>query len=182
MLLRALFVNGTVGVGKTTVGTAVAQALADAGHPVAFVDLDRLRELWPAPTGDRFNTRLAAENLACVAKNGAHAGATTLVVAGVIESPSDLTRYADALAAPLTIVRLVAPPEVVEERLRRRHDRSDVEGLRWHLDRAPELDAILARSTVPMTPVPCTAPPGEVAAHILDVVGWQSPERDGGTP
>lgn len=182
MLLRALFVNGTVGVGKTTVGAAAAEALAATGQSVGFVDLDRLSELWPAPTDDRFNTRLAARNLACVAENFAQVGAATVVVAGVIQSASGLALYEEALAVPLTVVRLVAPLEEIEERLRRRHPGFDGEGLRWHLNRAPELDAILARSPVQMTPVSCTGSPAEVAADVLDAVGWGlPPDRDGGS-
>lgn len=175
VLLRALFMNGTVGVGKTTVGAAVAEALADTGQSVAFVDLDGLSEFWPAPVDDKFNTRLAAKNLASVAENFAEAGAGSVVVAGVIESAVELALYEEALAAPLTVVRLVARLGEVENRLHRRHAGFDGEGLRWHLNRAPELDAILAGSSVRMTPVACTGSPAEVARDVLDAVGWEPP-------
>jgi adenylylsulfate kinase len=42
MFERALFVNGTVGVGKTTVAEQVAGLLAAAGDPHAWIDLDAL--------------------------------------------------------------------------------------------------------------------------------------------
>ena len=177
-----MFVNGTVGVGKTTVGAAVAEELAGAGESVAFVDLDRLSELWPAPVDDRFNTRLAAKNLACVAENAADAGAESIVVAGVIQGASDLTLYLEALAAPLTVVRLVAPPAEIEDRLRRRHPDHEREGLRWHLDRAPELDAILDRSPVRTTQISCTGPPAQVARDVLHAVGWEARPPRGDAP
>ncbi|MGI9093766.1 MAG: hypothetical protein ACR2FF_10120 [Mycobacteriales bacterium] len=52
---QALLVTGVVGVGKTSVGAAIADRLDDAGIPGAFVDLDAIRRCWPAPrrTGSR---------------------------------------------------------------------------------------------------------------------------------
>jgi adenylylsulfate kinase len=172
VIVRALLVNGTVGSGKTTVGAAVATELAARGEPVAFVDLDTLSEFWPAPVDDPFNTRIVATNLASVAKNFGEAGATALVMAGVVETTPGLASYQRAVGVPLVVVRLVAPREVIDARLRRRHAEHDAAGLEWHLARVAELDASLDGSGVPMRLVPNEASPQQVAVAVLDACGW----------
>lgn len=77
---RALLINGTVGVGKTTVAEAVGDLLAEAGTAHAVLDLDWLRQSWPAPPGDRFNFNMLLRNLRSIAGNYLDAGATRLVL------------------------------------------------------------------------------------------------------
>ncbi|MDJ1134438.1 hypothetical protein [Streptomyces iconiensis] len=144
---RALLLNGTVGVGKTSVAAAVGDLLADAGVPHAVIDFDALRQAWPAPPGDRFNHGLLLRNLRAVAANYWEADATRLVLAGVIETREEREQCADAVGAALTVCRLRAVPHVVSHRLTGRH--ADEPGtLRWHLDRSCELDAILERADI----------------------------------
>jgi predicted ABC-type ATPase len=169
MLERALVVTGTVGVGKTTVAEKVADLLADAGQPHAWIDLDALSAAWPRPSDDPFNNRLTAHNLACVATNMAAAGARSLVLAGVVQTPDVLDLYENAIGVAITVVRLKSPPEVVDARLRRRYGDTDPESLKWHLDRAPELEAILDSSPVATRIVPNISSPIEVARSVLAV-------------
>ena len=49
MSATALFLNGTVGVGKTTVALAIGDLLAAARVPHAVIDVDWLRRGWPPP-------------------------------------------------------------------------------------------------------------------------------------
>ncbi|MDR6989252.1 adenylylsulfate kinase-like enzyme [Paenarthrobacter nitroguajacolicus] len=44
-----IFLNGTVGVGKTTVAVYVGKALQRLGIAHAIIDLDAIRHAWPAP-------------------------------------------------------------------------------------------------------------------------------------
>jgi len=44
--MRIGLVTGTVGVGKSTVGFAVAERASEAGITAAFLDLDELSRLW----------------------------------------------------------------------------------------------------------------------------------------
>jgi adenylylsulfate kinase len=169
MLERALVVTGTVGVGKTTVAEQVAGLLAEAGEPHAWIDLDALSAAWPRPSDDRFNTRLTVENLACVATNMTAAGARSLVLSGVVHTREVLDLYERAIGVAITVVRLRSPPEVVEARLRRRYSDTDPESLKWHLDRAPELDVILDASPVAMHLVPSTSSVMEVARSVMAV-------------
>ncbi|MBU2670656.1 adenylyl-sulfate kinase [Actinoplanes bogorensis] len=152
----ALLITGTVGAGKTTVAEAVGDLLTGREIPNAVIDLDWLRRAWPAPPGDRFNGALTLRNLEAVAANFVAAGASRLVLAGVLESRAELHAYGKALEMPLTVCRLRVALPTVRERLRRRHA-LDPAGLAWHLARSGELDAILTDALV--------------EDYVVDVVG-----------
>lgn len=182
MVIRALWLNGTVGAGKTTVGAVIAELLADRGEAVAFIDTDALGAAWPRSPDDPFNTRLVADNLAAVVANFAAAGVRSLVVAGVVQDRSDLERYQRAIGAPVTLVRLVVPAPEVEERLRRRHGEIDPGGLRWHVDRAPTLAALLDEAGLPMLEVSNIGQPDETAGAVLTAAGWDRPSGVDSSP
>ena len=82
---KALFINGTVGAGKTTTANEIGKLLQGRAIPHAIIDLDSLRNAWPSPPDDRFNLEVELQNLAAVASNFRDAGAEILLVAGVIE-------------------------------------------------------------------------------------------------
>ncbi|GAA5063664.1 hypothetical protein GCM10023336_43140 [Streptomyces similanensis] len=169
---RALFLNGTVGVGKTTVAETVGDLLADAGIPHSVVDLDWLRKSWPAPPGDRFNFGMLLRNLRSVTGHYLDAGATRLVLAGVMEDQDERKLLADAVGAELTVCRLRAELSVIHRRLAQRHD-SEPEALRWHLNRSGELDRILSRSAVDDCTVDAgTGSVADVAVAVLRAAGW----------
>ncbi|QNE34047.1 phosphotransferase-like protein [Leifsonia shinshuensis] len=137
--MHAVFLNGTVGVGKTS----VAGALSDLEtRPHAVIDLDEVRRFRPAPAGDPFSLELQLANVAALTANYAAAGAELVVIAGVIESRADAERFRRAVGGSATFVRLTADAAVIEGRLRARHG-DDADGLAWHLARAAELTAIL---------------------------------------
>ncbi|GAB3575031.1 hypothetical protein GCM10027406_05960 [Leifsonia lichenia] len=169
---HALFLNGTVGVGKSATADAVSTLLIERGVPHAIIDLDALRAGWPAPSGDPFNSALELANLSAVAANHLAAGARILVLAGVIEDAAAVRHYEDAIGdLPLTVVRLTVDPDVGAARLRVRH-RDDAAGLAWHLHRHGELDAVLASAGIPGPTVDTTtASPRQVAETILTLVG-----------
>lgn len=172
MLERALFVNGTCGSGKTTIAAAAADLVARTGDAVAFVDMDALSQSWPRPADDPFNKALGLRNLEAVVRNFTKAGVTSVVVAGVIGDEADLARYEVALGLPPAVVRLLAPLELIDERLQYRYGESDSEGLAWHRQRAPELNDILDASTIEMATVSNTAPVPEVARTVLAACDW----------
>ena len=171
---RALWLNGTVGSGKDTVGAAVADRLAMNGEVVGFVSTDALGALWPRPPDDPFNTAVVAKNLAAVAANYFAAGAQSLVVAGVIQGRTELELFERAVGAPITLVRLLVPAPELEVRLRQRHGEIDPTGLRWHLDRAPTLSAILDTSGLAMADVMNVGHPADVARAVLAAAEWES--------
>ncbi|HEX6233531.1 MAG TPA: AAA family ATPase [Jiangellaceae bacterium] len=172
MLVRAVWLNGTVGVGKTTVGHILAEHLAHAGEAVAFINTDNLGTSWPRPPEDPFNVRLVTKNLGALANNYIAAGTRTIVVAGVVQKNAQLEQFAKALGTVPRLVRLVASAMEIEHRLQGRHGELDDSGLRWHLARAPELDDILDQSDLSMTVVENDGPPLMTAKAVLAAIEW----------
>lgn len=172
---RALFVNGTVGSGKTTTIEHIGELLAEGEVAHALIDLDWLRNAWPAPLDDAFNNELELANLAAVAKNSRAAGFETLVLAGVIEDPAVTARYVEALGCPLTVVRLDVDLDWVRDRLVTRHE-DDPEALDWHHRRVGELHAILeqSRSSEKVVRVAAGESPRQVAVRVLQAAGWMA--------
>lgn len=163
---RALLLVGAVGVGKTTTADAIGDELEGRGVPGAVIDLDAIRRGWPAPPGDRFNSAIELANLRAVAQNHREAGAEVLVAAGVIEERAARGRYEEAMRAPLTVVRLIAPRDLVRSRLRRRHE-LEPDVLSWHLDRFDELTAILDAAAVEDLTVQVGEEPRATARAVL---------------
>ncbi|MEK0099734.1 hypothetical protein WDA79_14800 [Streptomyces sp. A475] len=146
--------------------------LADAGIPHAVIDLDWLRQSWPAPSGDRFNFGMMVRNLRSMADNYRAAGATRLVLAGVIENLGERKLCGDAVSTELSTCRLQVDLSVNHQRLMRRHE-NEPEALRWHLARAGELAGILDQAAVDDFIVDATTRSvGEVAVDVIKKVGW----------
>lgn len=170
--VAALLITGTVGAGKTTIAEGGRRPVGGPWRPHAVVDLDQLRLSWPTPAGDPFNHAMEVCNLAAVAANYFAAGATRLILAGVIERRSDLADYQEAVGCAVVVVRLLAHLSLLSDRLRERHSR-DPDGLAWHLARAPELTAILDRARVADAEVETSGRPiGDIAADVLAAGGW----------
>ncbi|RSH86563.1 uncharacterized protein EHS24_004832 [Apiotrichum porosum] len=146
--MRTLFINGTVGVGKTTTAAAVSRILSAQGRPHAVIDTDSLRDRYPTPVHDPFDLELELRNLAAVSANYRQAGCELLIVAGVIEDPNAVERYCAATGVPsdgtgeFFFVRLIATPQTINARICARHMGDEVER-DWYLERAPRLASIL---------------------------------------
>jgi chloramphenicol 3-O-phosphotransferase len=172
-MVDSVFINGTVGAGKSTLAEAMSALETSSGHPHALIDLDSLRRFWPAPPGDRFNHGLELENLRHVAANYRRAGAQHFVLAGVMEEAAQVPRYEEALQSDRVLVcRVVATAEVVAARLARRHA-DDSHALDWHLRRALELTAILDAAALDDLVLDSTSTlPAELATQLRVAAGW----------
>jgi broad-specificity NMP kinase len=164
-------VNGTVGSGKTTLAYAVSALETSTMH--AVIDLDEIRRLRPAPATDRFTHEIELRNLRSVAANYRDAGAERFILAGVLEQSTEIGRYLEALGSDgMFLCRLTAAPDVLNERLARRH-RGDPEGLAWHVDRAAELARILETNDLDDIVLDSSGgDPSRLAAELRSAVGW----------
>jgi len=147
-MIDSVFLNGTVGVGKSTVADALSTLEARSEHHHAVIDLDHIRRAWPAPEGDRFNHELEMANLRDLVVNYRRAGVEHFILAGVVEEASEIPRYEAALQSRgLLICRLEADAATVTRRLRLRHADNGPEWA-WHLARAGELATILRAASI----------------------------------
>jgi adenylylsulfate kinase-like enzyme len=114
----ALWICGPRGVGKSTVGWLVFMTLLRGGTSTAFVDLAQVGFLRPEPFDDPGNHRVKARNLAAVWRTFSAAAAERLVVVGPVNRMEDVRRYRRQLSeTPLTVIRLTAGRERLEERI-----------------------------------------------------------------
>ena len=147
-MIDSIFLNGTVGVGKSTVAEALSTLEAKSGHHHAVIDLDHISRAWPPPEGDRFNHELEMANLRDIVVNYRRAGVEHFILAGVVEEATEIPRYEAALqSGGLLICRLEADAATLAKRLKLRHADNPTE-LEWHLGRAGELAAILRVASI----------------------------------
>ena len=166
----SVFLNGTVGSGKTTVASAIS---AMETTPHAVIDLDAIRQFSPSSDRDPFNHELELENLASLAANFRRAGAQRFVLAGVIEDSNEVDRYVDALRSEgMFLFRLTATPDVLNARLVQRHTNDPIE-LAWHLSHVGQLTQILDTASIDMVSLDTSVrSPEELAAIIRREIGW----------
>jgi hypothetical protein len=166
-----LLITGPVGAGKTSVGGEVSTQLSALGEPHAFVDVDALSWAYPSPSDDPYRVRLMLANLAAIWPNFQVAGARRLVLAGVIEQRHELAGYIQAIpGAVITVVRLSAPVPTLQQRLRGRERGGD---LAWHLQRAPELSAIMDRAALEDVLIETEGKSvPAIASEVLQRTGW----------
>jgi hypothetical protein len=166
---KAALLTGTVGSGKTALAVEMAAALGDRGIATAVVDLDWLG--WFHGSDDHAIGDLIVENLIAVWPNFRSRGARRLVLARMLHSVDELEALKGALpGVDLVVVRVVASPDTIEERLRRRDTGAE---LAEHLDAAPGMTRVL--DGLGLEDVRVTnegRPVTEVAAEVLGRLGW----------
>ena len=172
-MIDSVFLNGTVGVGKSTVAEALSTLEKKSGHHHAVIDLDHISRAWPPPKDDRFNHELEMANLRDLVVNYRRAGVEHFILAGVVEEASEIQRYEAALqSSGLLICRLEADAATLTRRLRLRHADNASE-LEWHLRRAGELEAILRAASIDHLVVDNSASTiTKTASIVKDQAGW----------
>lgn len=169
-----LLVSGTVGAGKTALADEVAVLLNEQQIPHGLIDLDWLCQLYPAPPEDRFRDDLMFRNLSAIWPHYRDIGVDYLVLARVIEDPAELERYQLAIPeADIKVVRVTAPPELLQQRLRQREVGSFY-GRAWQ--RSQELTQALDSAEIESTVVANDGRPiREVALEVMDILDWPTP-------
>jgi adenylylsulfate kinase len=116
--LRAILITGTVGVGKTSVLVELGQELELAATPYAIVDLDWLAWLRPSAASGASVQGVLATNLRHIAGSYRGAGVEYLALARAVRRTGEVDAIKAALEpCELTVVRLVASPDVIARRL-----------------------------------------------------------------
>lgn len=121
MSFPVLWLYGPSGAGKTTTARAIYTRLSEEDVPVAWVDLDQLALMHPAPRWVR------PAHLAGVTAVFRAAGAGCLVVSGIGEDAAIVAECAEGIpGASLTVARLRVEREVLRERFLARGWRPDL--------------------------------------------------------
>ena len=111
--MLAVVLSGPPGAGKTSVLTALGDALTDDDLPHAVVDVEGLVWAHPAPSADERSRRVAT---AC--RLHREAGHRLLLIAQTVETEGGLARLVDAVGADdYLLVRLEAAPATLAERI-----------------------------------------------------------------
>lgn len=125
---QVLFLCGAAGVGKSAVGFEIYLRDLRAGRPAAYVDVDQLGFVHPAPAGDPGNHRVKARNLSALWRAYRAAGAHRLVMVGSAGDGTAVQAYAGALpTASVTVCRLHAGHAELTRRILLRG-----QGESWH--------------------------------------------------
>ena len=158
-----LWLCGPPGVGKTVVAWEIHRRIPDS----AYVDIDQLGMCYPATDSDPHQHVLKARNLDAVVAGYREAGASCVVVSGVVDA-----RTGPPASPALTVVRLRADPGELRRRFGRRE--GSPEQVAEVLREADALDASgFAALCVDTTGVAVAA----VADEVLKATGWpRSPE------
>ena len=164
-------ITGPIGVGKTRTAQALGDLLETHGVARTVIDMDWMRDTWPQPADDRFNTRLGYRNLADTVRNSREAGSGRAVLADVVESREQRACYRDAIPdAEVHVVRLTADMEAIRQRIA--HRASGVDET-WELERTAELASIMDAGKVGDVVIDTTGrTPDDVAREIAVWLGW----------
>lgn len=117
-VLPIIWLLGTSGVGKSTVGYRVLSHLAAAGVTAAFVDADQVRLVSTIRVTE---TDLIAAALPALIRNYRAHGAQALIVAGVVDDTDHLARLLPEVPRLLIhTVQLDADDDTIRDRVHRR--------------------------------------------------------------
>lgn len=168
-VVPVLLVTGPIGVGKTAVLHEADELLIEAGIGHCTVELEEIARCWTDAT-ESSRRSLVYQNLAALWSNFAGAGASRLLLAGLLEQRSELRFVSEVVpGAAVKIVRLHAPLSVLEERIRLREPGSpegEIDGARWwteHLEQARPEDHLVETEGRPVS---------EIAHEVLRLAGW----------
>jgi hypothetical protein len=167
-----VLITGTIGAGKTALAEEISLVLHEREDLHALIDLDGLSQCYPGLPHDPYNARLGFANLAAVWPNFVARGIRYAVLAHLVERASEIDEISGAITgAELTVVRVVAPPELCATRLRAREISPSI--LERHLRRSPVLDRNLDELGIEEFAVSNDGRPiRDIALEALARLGW----------
>jgi len=165
----AVLITGIYGTGKSTVAVELVETIEQRDLPYAFFDLDYLAWGTPRAGEDPHVTgRMLIRNLTSLADNFLEEGVRYFVLAGLVRDAERVRRMEEAIRTPLRVVRLTVSWPEIEHRLGADPTTSRAADLR----RAAEQFASSEGEGVEDIAVDNDRPVAEVAAEILDWLGW----------
>ncbi|KDA44269.1 AAA family ATPase [Frankia sp. BMG5.23] len=165
-----IIVTGPSGSGKTTTCWEIREILRNKDIPHALVDLDNIRWCHVPGSRDRYNRMLVLKNLSALWRNFQEAGATHLVLSGVVENHAEVVELEGAVpGARVQVFRLHLDDNELERRIRQREQGL---GLDRNLARARELSEIMDRNSVGSHVVNAGRELTEIADDIVSLSGW----------
>lgn len=172
-MIDTVFINGTVGAGKSTLAEALSEHERELAHAHAVIDIDDIRRSWPTPQHDPFNNAVELQNLEVMCAVYRRSGAERLILAGVIEHAVDVPKYTQASgSSDMLVCRLGADIGLLRSRLAKRHA-GDEQKLNWYLHRVGELADILEREDLDDVVLDSgAASPAELATALAGHAGW----------
>lgn len=117
MTTRFVLVCGVRGVGKSSVGFRLFTDVMMSGTMAAYVDLDQVSFLRPAPPDDPTNHRVKTRNLARVWSVYERAGARFLVASGDVDRDVVGVYAAAVPGLTMTVCQLHADAATLKDRL-----------------------------------------------------------------
>lgn len=141
-----------------------------AGHPRAYFDVDQVGMCYPERQDDPDRHALKTRAAGALIRRLVAAGASTVVVSGVLDQPSMQALLAEethGIAA--TFCRVRVDPEELTRRLHARYGPEDVQRA---LDEARAADE---QADTQLTLDTASAPPADVAAQALHLLGSAPP-------
>jgi len=175
-MLPLLWLCGTSGVGKSTVGWLLQRALRQRGIDAAFIDADQLRN---ASGVDATEDDFIADGLRSVEPGFRAAGASLLIVAGIVDDPEHLERLLPGRERrQARVVYLRASDGEVLSRVERRG---------WNVELGPESVAYARRFDtrwVDAVVDTTSRDAADVAEELagMDLIAAPPPETDGRSP
>jgi dephospho-CoA kinase len=167
----AVLLTGTVGAGKTALAVEMAAALESDGHTVAVIDLDWLGWIGGPDVNSEDITTLIQENLAALWGNIRKKGPTHLILCRFVASQEEIAGIRSALdGASLSVVRVTASPNTIEERLRRRDSGAE---LTEHLGQVEKMTQALDESRVAELVVETDGDLPDSAERALSQLEWK---------
>ncbi|MFI6173786.1 AAA family ATPase [Nocardia sp. NPDC051052] len=169
--VSVLWLTGAPGVGKSTVGWAL-YGLAQAQHRlVAYIDIDQLGLIAPAPVGDPDYHQLETTNLVEVLGTFRRHGAEQVIVSGVVDPHHGISPYLrDTTDFEFTLIRLRCTREELQSRYLARGSSAE------RVEEAMVVADTLDRNAVG-APLDTTAlSPGEVVGMLADRLRLLEPE------
>ena len=119
-LVPLLWICGTSGVGKSTVGWELFRDGVAEGVATAYVDIDQLGMCLPRPSDDERGDAIKARNLAAVVTTFLAAGAERIIVSGTVDAAAS-PLYSEVLSGvSLTWCQLDVDDDTLRQRLIRR--------------------------------------------------------------